>query len=360
MKTVFSALAVVLIGNLNVGCGQNVVANDGTSSAVVHLEETFDFVERFDGLLDWSAGEYGNIIDTSEMPRKAEDSSASMWNFYASWTKDSGDSLSIGYHGPENTLGGKGKSLRLDYMGAGGPTRFGLYLGSGNPEAGYSEVYVFYMNKYTPAFFPIDGTGKICYFDYLKTFHACSGFRDVMEWGTVEQQSVVGNQNALRNNYGLNYVIVNFDARDNLHTNFAVRYANESATSTIKADYLRRGIALETFVNSQRWFGIELRFRLSDPAGTDNGEIETWIYSEDGTVVTHDKISDAVTLGDGAKGFNHKYNKFFWGGNRKGFETSGNCTGATTGVCYLDDIIISGKRIGPTYFGVVNQSSAEK
>jgi len=61
--------------------------------------------------------------------------------------------------------------------------------------------------------------------------------------------------------------------------------------------------------------------------------------------------NSSVSLAD------HAFNKFVWGGNRGEPDftgrTDGHATSPDAGHVFIDDIIVHGSRIGPTYFGLI-------
>lgn len=77
---------------------------------------------------------------------------------------------------------------------------------------------------------------------------------------------------------------------------------------------------------------------LATPA---NGKFEVWAYDRNGNVLGYDGTIHATNIVDGHTPFNHKWNKFDWGGNRfSGFYCSalvGSHTGASSSNSMTDD-----------------------
>lgn len=316
------------------------------------LESRFDIAETFDELQDWQGAMRGDNCSGDSYPDdfpKKKDGSKSIWNYYSFWKSSASSRNWIDFHGEENVWTGDGKSLCLDYATNDGPERFGTYIGDGDPSKGYSDVHIFYFTKYTEDFFPHDNSG-FDYYAYLKTLEACTGFRAVMEWGTPEEQAVLGNSNARKHNYGLNYVILNIrEYYGGLTPLFSKRISSSTGTTVEMEDTYPRADYFGDLVRRGEWFAIEYRLKLSEPAGADNGVLEVWAYDMYGNTINHHRYTQ-VTFAkpdDPSRPFNHRYNKFFWGGNRS-YDTN-------EGHVYIDDIVIDDQRIGPTYFEMLGE-----
>lgn len=308
------------------------------------LEAHFDFVETFDRLKDWRGTEHGDVSSINDMPLKS-DNSASGWKFYSFYGKDYLDNW-IKNHGIENTLGSSGKSLCLDYGGNKGPSRLGIYIGS-SPSDGYEEVYVFFMNKYHKDFYPMQNETDFSYWGFYKTLDITTGFRDIWNWGTVEEQANAENSQQSRNIYGLNDFLVNITSgqscRNRLKAQSNVTCSDPQGYSYI---YEFSEIAWESDysdkVLSNEWFGIEYRYKLSNPHNTANGEVEFWVYDIEGNIISHDIQTGKVTFRDPTdpvSHFDHKINKFVWGGNRDDYAQKGFLRGKLCSFNTSTDII---------------------
>ena len=334
---------------------------DGGAPDARELADLFDHVERFDGLSDWHGVGRGDVFDPSDMPTTT-DGGESRWTYYSYWGsgESSGRPDWIADHGAQNVWGGSGKSLRLDYSNEVGPSRLGFSVGA-SPSEGYDDVYVFFMVRYTRDFFPMAGD-DFQYFGYLKTLQISSGFQGVSHWGTPEEHAVADDRPQTRRVYGLNYVIMNLKVvGGSLFPSYNGRASNPTGTSyervNPRLNHLA-GASVGEPILAGEWFGIEYHMRLSDPHGAANGVVDVWIYDQDGNVTGQDTV-DMVTIRDapewpgGAHVFDHRYNKFVWGGNRFGrdFESAGR------GDHFVDDIVVHGSRIGPTYFEAIGAGS---
>lgn len=295
------------------------------------LDNNFDYAETFDQLQDWTGAGWGGVSSPSDMPVKLN-GDPSIWEYYSYWnTHHDYNNTWIGFHGSENVWCNDGKSLCIDYGGNRGPSRLGFSIGD-SPDDGYEEIYIFFMNKYYKKFFRYNADGFI-YFPYLKTLQISTGFRDIVDWGTVEEQEEARDAPQQRHVYGLNDIIMNFitgsSCQNKLYGRYNVfcsdsngyTYYQEATETAYDAEYTQ-------FIESNEWFGIEYHFILSNPHGQQNGLAEIWVYDQFGNVTGHDTLNSIVTIQDAPEWplyppppvqnhvFNHKYNKFVWGGNR--------------------------------------------
>jgi hypothetical protein len=306
------------------------------------LAQHFDIVETFDQLQDWrgqlGGNPIGDVSSPSDMPRKT-DGSESIWEYYSYWgTVPAADRPSwITSRSPENLWRGQGKSLAIDYGGVWGPSRLAFSVGDA-PLDGYEEVYIFFMSQYKPEFFPMHG-GSFDWFGFLKTFQISSGFRDILDWGTVQEQQIVDDTPQDRNIYGLNSAIINFKpfsgslkVAHNIYTSTPSGTSSQSE-SDVQTNHMIQADLSDAILENE-WFGLEYRFLLSSPHG-EAGAFEAWIYDSSGNVVGHEAVSlptirDATNWGGGNPGgfhaFDHRYNKFVWGGNRDDYIQKGFLT----------------------------------
>lgn len=344
---------VVFVVSLGVLTGVELTGSSNLAFAgwESNLSQRFDIVETFDNVQDWTGQGYGDQRSLTGMPKKT-DGSNSIWTYYSHWGNDK-TAKWIGNHGSNNVWNGTGKSLRLDYNssnGSLGPSRLGFTIGT-SPSDGYaSEVYVFFMTRYDPGFFPMSGN-SFAYFPYLKTFEIGSGFRDVWNWGTVEEQSAAVNETQKRNIYGLNYNIQNFHSCNSgeLCGKYNIRTAQTSSSgdTTRSYDVVATNAGLGAPIRNGSWFGVEYHYKLSSPHGGSTGLAEMWVYDAEGNIIGHDQRSGIVTFRDASMAYKHSINKFVLGGNRSGFEA------ASVDHMFVDDFIVNGGRIGPTYFSLL-------
>lgn len=312
------------------------------------LNTTFDVAETFDELSDWTGNYY--MGDSYTGLPTLSGGGASIWGYYSNYT-NSFSGPWIGDHGQGNNWSGT-KSLALDYLtsdGAQGPSRLGLYLGSGSPGDGYSTIHVFFMIKQTPTFYPITN-GDFDYFGYFKVMDIGAGFSAINAWGTTEERSNTDGTVQHTSLYGLNYVINNFTTVScpDICPQFSGRYATTggSGDTVVDENHIATGASIGSLILNSEWFGVEYRYKLSSPSGSANGEEEVWIYNSLGTIVAHQLITGVISLADGTTPLGyHKLNKVVFGGNR-----SAEFSTASIGHHYIDDCIIDADRIGPTYF----------
>lgn len=337
------------------------------------LEERFDVVSTFDDLNDWGPTVTSRYVDIQRypeaFPRKTIGGGTSIWQFYSDGEKDiKSHEHSIKSHAPENLWRGEGKSMSIDYRNGEdgisyGPSRMGFKLPAkpekgwkGNsPSDGYDEVYVFYMTKWFSDFFKHDASGSITYHRFLKTLYISSGFKTVRHWGTDTEHQWVedkGGGPQVLEMYGLNAQIYNYHHQSN-----EVEAIKNTVLTTDSDNYYRysssnvsySGASVAAPIKENEWFGIEIRVKKSHPHGTDTGEFEVWIYNTKGEVTSHHLDSKVVNFKDGNTPFDHRWNKFVWGGNRLAESDFGPIDHF-----YIDDVIIHGKRIGPDYFKLLN------
>lgn len=332
------------------------------------LEQHFDIVETFDQLQDWhttlGGSPLGDVVTISDMPKKLN-GSPSIWEYYSYWGSVPGSQRPawIKFHGTDKVWKATGKSVCIDYGGSGnGPSRFAFSIGN-SPDAGYDECYLFYLIRVNKEFFPRNGT-TFKWFGYFKTLQIDAGFRDVFDWGTTEEQSKLPNDDQLRHVYGLTDICMNWQPYGGyLVPQYNASYSNNSGTGWTFSMYgtVGTGTHFTDLVLANDWFAIEYHVILSNPHGSNNGLIELWLYDKNGNVIGNDKKPNIVTMADatnwaggGYHVFNHRNNKFVFGGNRYDPDFAG-CESHY----YLDDIIVDEARIGIRYFNLVNGNVVE-
>lgn len=337
------------------------------------LEQQFDIVETFDQLQDWRgvSGLRGYDYDKNNMPKKL-DGSASIWDFYDDWSYADPAEDWIKFHGADKVWRGSGKSLHIQLDGSSteplvGPSRFGLYFGSGTPgqvdgyatsglaSSGYKNIYYFYMVKISKNMFPTLSGGLwpedgYKWWSYHKFATMSAGFLD------VDSPAGAG---GCRVEYGCSYVLTELKLcgsncvepyNDNAVPSHDIRIVdfNNPVQEFLQVDVVVKNGVQETTISTsgsdQVWFGIEYHI-VSGTPGNYDGSIETWIYKEDGTVY---KFTDQTGLMIMQEGTDIAYNKFFFGGNISYIDDA-NSQGLDVSY-YVDDFIIDDQRIGPTYF----------
>ena len=297
-----------------------------------------------------------------------------------------------------------GKSIVLDMNDTYGPDRLHFYFGDGTSSSGYDNIYHFYRVKFLPGLF-ISPTQRSqgYYWGYFKWGELCQGFVGATNWGdATDRTKVIQGVKACQNdhvlhNYGPNFTLLTFAYYGAL-TNV---FNSSPAIGTIRScdtpllngstdttgiqmsgmvgpnDYLRdndrpEGNGTFDFYNYEnRWLGIEAHASLGPDSGDANhsryGDLEYWVYDETGNVLNHWKVlSDGVITSYvsnlagqriPSQTFypNQKYNKVTIGGNIQLINGSGQQIGGnTSGKTYVDDVIVHGSRIGPTYYLLLN------
>lgn len=313
------------------------------------LENAFPngLVETFDELNDWKGNAVnGEIYDTG-LPTKIGGGN-SIWNGYEYNSYSLLTNDWIQNHGALNVWRGLGKSLRMDVPKPGssearsGPQRFYTYFGgdnetispyasSGQYNYGPKEVYVFFIVK-------IPHTTLLPKYEaYWKFFCLCTGF--ISTDNPIYARSTYGPANTLTNDSYYSY------AYHILKTHWTLTDENEDVIwqENYKASPYSNGDITDYVANDQ-WFGIELRLKLGTPGGSDT-QMELWVYDNNGNVEHLINITDLPLHA----GYNGGINKFFFGGNKSWDEESGE-----TSHYFVDDLIIHGNRIGPTYFNLID------
>lgn len=202
-----------------------------------------------------------------------------------------------------------------------------------------------------------------------------AGFETINQWGTQAERDWLYNncpegypKSQVVNGYGINAQIYNFTSGASTsyreiikRTMLVTRQPGEDFAYCHYNGGTQVGMPdaeVGTEILKSDWFGIEYRVLKSNPAGDANGGVEVWIYNKNGEIIAHELDDGIVTFKDGATQFNHKWNKFEWGGNRYDDGYCGaagpGCDFGDTSHFYLDEIIVHGSRIGPAYFTLLN------
>ena len=285
--------------------------------------------------------------------------------------------LFIADHGPGNIWRQTGKSLVLDLgdndntdpanptMAGLGAQRMTTFFGDGaSPKSGYKKIHAFFMMKIAPTFFNrclIPGTGCVDGgldpVSVVKVFDLDSGFTGVSQWGTPAERAEVSTNPTTQNRlpeYGLNFSVFNFGGgglstpqslffteNNYVTTGTSLGYAY---VQTVSGRRIRSGTTtdIESYIQGGEWFGVEVASDIGT-TGNSDGSTDFWIYDNTGTEKGHFALAGENRL----MYFDHFYNKFVLGGNR--LSVSGK-TGGVDVRWWIDDVIIDGSRIGPTYF----------
>lgn len=340
------------------------------------LSDHFDIVSTFDDLDDWKGSRPSNTVDIetypNEFPVKTLDKSVSIWQYYSLYESPGSDNW-IQNHGTENVWLGKGKSMCIDYSNGSdginrGPSRLAFKIGN-SPEDGYDTVYLFFMTKWFKDFFKMEpeNSAGFAYHRFLKTLDVSAGFKSV-RWGTDEEHNWVADQGGstqVLHEYGLNAQVYNYYSYG-ITPRSEVINSTILTTNTIATGYEDEVIIMSSAkvgqpILNNEWFGVEYRIKKSNPHGSATGEIEIWVYNQNGTRIAHQLTTGIVTFRDGNSTFNHKWNKFVWGGNRfaGSYCPSGDplCDFSSVDHFYIDDVIVDDSRIGPSYFSILNEKN---
>ncbi len=356
------------------------------------LGSQFDIVETFDQLQDWRGinNLRGYDTDKSHMPVKI-DGTPSMWDVYDEWFFTDTNTDWIANHGAENVWKGHGKSLRM-HLGSSssvsdsiprGPSRFGLYFGSDTPgqanayatsglaNSGYNDVYVFYMIKMSPKIFPTINGGLwpndgYKWWGYHKFFTIGTAFTNVDHINGASDRRGTG----CRYEYGCSDYLLQWricgsrcddtfsSALNQYGTVQTFDVSGEYTTSYSRKEGLSNGFnnfLINEAIKNQKWFGLEVHVNRGSDQNSDqatasgDGSVEVWVYDELGNSY---KIYEDHTLLFRQIGTDFSFNKFFFGGNIS-YGDDIDVQGLDV-TYYVDDFIINGSRIGPTYFQLLN------
>lgn len=332
------------------------------------LEEKFNVVDTFDDSRDWKGG-VGYFFDDSSLPVK-ENGEQTIWHMYSNdteakdyWIKD---------HGPEFRLHGSGKSLCINYnnfvggVDGYGPSRLGTFLGNGvDGKSGYKKIFIFFVFKFHPGFYSMKSSPEDNEFEYVGThkfLEVASGFTDINRFGTDQEVALTCDTEQIRKEYGLHDTIFNtmgggLSNGPNLffvENTFKAIYDNEN--DCWKYDdipfYFLNGDGGDATFNSQylnsEWIAVEFILDIGT-TDQDDGSVEIFLYNLAGEVTGHNSRSGYNKLVE----FDHYYNKVVIGGNRLGAGYHSDPGDSNENRFYVDDFIIHGSRIGPTYFSLL-------
>ena len=347
------------------------------------LGSYFDHVETFDNLTDWK----GTCNPSTGWVYSGPP--GSIFNGYCCWGSAAPATNWIQNFGSGTNV--SGKSLSMDMNDSKGPDRMLTYIGDGTPTSGYDDVYIFFRVKFSSGLF-IPPTSSN-YWGYFKFFTPSVGFTNVSTWGTAAERATACQDPQTLMAYGPNYFIMNWDYIGSLRNvssaNPRPAYSGtcsrasgtgiqtdnsigDDGTHWLKDNDMSEGNGTFDMYNyTGRMLGLEIHNKLGpDQGGTPHNRYltsEWWLYDETGQVLHHwMSVNNGVPteyrngsltgrLIPGSALFpTHKYNRFEIGGN---VQVSPNGGGPPSGQFYVDDFIIDGSRIGPTYYSLLNGTS---
>lgn len=353
------------------------------------LAAKFDHVETFDNLPDWKGSCNPNNGYTYSGP------AGSLFNGYACYGSTNTAGNWIQNFGTGTNV--SGKSLSMDMNDTKGPDRMLSYIGDGTTSSGYDDVYIFFRVKFSSGLFIPPNSSN--YWGYFKFFTPSLGFTNVSTWGTSTDRASACQDPQTLTAYGPNYTIMDWDYFGSLN-NVANINPREAITGTC-SNTTGSGYHASTYIGndgthyikdsdtdpsgtdggtgtfdmynySGRWLGLEIHHKLgADQGGSThyrNLTSEWWLYDETGKVLHHwVSVNDGVptnyrngsltgtTIHGSAYFPTHKYNRFELGGNIQVQPAGG---GPSSGQFYIDDFIINGSQIGPSYYNLANGGTA--
>jgi len=388
-KTIFFVVVFCLFFGMltNTVLGQNILVIFNRSPAAI--EYGFDLMETFDDIQDWQGSQRSeqahNGIMSSDYPKRLDGSDTPL-NIYDYWVStDPGDDFIKDHRDnggkiwdPKGT--GTGKSLCMDISHRGlnglgngmnwGPSRFGTYFGSidgvnGDHTHGYREMYVFFMvfiennqwpterNSETNVGEYVEGD-PLLYIASWKFITMGQGFKEPwIHWQGPGSRHDPEYTYA-KSTYGWHYNVVHFKPHNNqpelrygdigdylyLQTNPEAPCISESRGGQSTA-YTNEAIP------KGQWIGVEMRYVLNS-RGNDDGSEQLWWYEPDGTVHQLSQNFTDLWLQSTCEYDNgDKMNMFLIGGNNSNTYLWGDSMEPRY---YVDDFIINGSRIGPSYF----------
>lgn len=287
----------------------------------------------------------------------------------------------IANHGA-NTWRSSGKSLmmnlgdndNLDAMAGLGAQRLGTFFGDGiSGKSGYKKLSLFMMVKLPPKFFGKSGSqSDIDYISVFKFLDICSGFTSINKFGSLADQQYIEKTPQTATEYGANQSIINLNggglsmagrAATVEHIAVATVTPNSSPVTYYgkvrKSTYMHNNDPLYSSYGNDvnkihptlaggEWFGLEIITDIGTPDNSD-GTTELFVYDKNGTVKGHYRATGQLKLVK----FDHYYNKIVLGGNRR----TGSTSTYVDGRYWIDDFIVDGNRIGPTYFQLISDAS---
>jgi|SRR3989339_1623630 len=333
------------------------------------LESQFDIVETFDDLQDWKGTKgspaAGNIFDLSDMPKKL-DGSPSIWNYYSCWTDVAPPQNWIGSFGSQYTWSGT-KSACIDIGGLNyGPSRLGTYWGNNNPSNGYDDVYIFHMAKIPRNEWPTcigtlitanencGGAAGDCDGQNLCGYYTPGDpyqYIDSWKFGTLN----MGCADVECDQYGTGAVYSRFHIIPHIKSHSgAVRIrieSNDADGAGRIGEWANRDYYIAGDTSPAKWVGVEFHFRNTKEGDTKYNYTDVWMYDSDGTAYL---VMDNWKREFVSQNESDKWNLFDFGGNNSATYEWG---ATMESPYYVDDFIVNGSRIGPSYFSLLKSST---
>ncbi|UZD66514.1 hypothetical protein [Marinobacter sp. AN1] len=212
------------------------------------------------------------------------------------------------------------------------------------------------MIRFRDGFFWKNENRDYAWVGTLKLFHLSSGFTAIDHYGTSDEYQTLEDTPQTKREYGTNATIVNVGGGglSSPRDLFLVEstFVSELKSSGWGKTAIQAGRAMSKSASASfsdlyerdEWIGVELVSDLGD-VGEANGSTQVYLYSQKGEQIGYWSAFNYNKL----RHFDHKYNKFVFGGNRLCFNY-GSCQEGLDSRYYVDDFIIHGDRIAPTYF----------
>jgi hypothetical protein len=342
------------------------------------LKSNFDIVETFDNDQDFTGKSFNGIsgdvhkdypsANLNAMPVKS-DGTPTIWNYYSMWSSAQTAQKWVAAHGTDSTGPNQigTKSLVLDLFNLQGPSRMGSYFGKGTADSGYQDIYVFYRVKIPSAEWPTsnvnNGSGYVssytpsnpyAYFYSWKFFNVGTGFVSSALWENANGCN--SGSSVLRNNPLYVDGAGNCRYGDTENLVHIVRGPNQKVIPELAvwfSAYLKWS-SLATDFPTGGWAGVEMRYKLETPAGTGkNGVMQMWVYDVNGNATQVLDLNDVNYRLQGND--SHYFNRIVIGGNNSNSFSLGS---GMVSQYYVDDVIINGGRVGPTYYRLLSGASS--
>lgn len=305
----------------------------------------YNWRERVRAKQDWK----GTILNDDVMVWKNGasifpkhlDGSGSNWEFYSNWKPSSGNDWIVN-HGSENVWGNIGKSMIIDLSNDGwGPNGFGLYFGDGSSTSGYEDIYIFHMMWIPKNQWPkyIDHGNSVGTYtegqDYAYFWSWKSGLINI---GMNDTHKYNGSQNVYSPFHIYSHIKSEYAGAFNKKMSMVLEPYDDGK----RYSYWATGKAVHDIL--PEWWGVEYHFRNQSNVTY----MDVWIYDANGSswqIINNKQVSYT------SQPASHKWNDWFFGVNNSATYKWGPTMNSTY---YVDDFIIHGSRIGPTYFSLLN------
>lgn len=370
----------------------NMFAEDWTGT----LRSHFDIVDTFDSCADWTGDAPDNGCE--------EYAWGVGWGYHCYYERDQNICTHprptvLTNHGTDKIV--TGKSVRLSHSGMGGLdcgecSTVRHYSGTGTQKSGFMDMYLFIRVYFPKTLFPTwayDDTNhtKKCYdepnnpdpvvchvqgkeycdTDSWKWISTSLGYVDANHWSSLSIRS-----NPCR--YGANesHYYIAGGASQNYEKRI-VYYSPETMTTTWGA--------VDITPYFDKLIGVEFHVRRESSIGANDGLMEAWFYDEDGIATKviertnfqfinpnssciqslSSEVKNNLVLDDMA------FNRVMIESNKRLvstlnynagnlYDNQGNKIGVMEAVWYMDDFIVNGTRIGPTYYQLIGSQGKLK